>query len=77
MRRPKLIPLLILPMLSSGCELMQYAAPHQLWKLNRQPAMGGEDAYFSIPAESVPTATSQGSNTDRDAKSMNTHPERS
>lgn len=40
--------------LFSGCETMQWIAPHQLWKLNRQPAVGGEDGYFSIPAAAVP-----------------------
>jgi len=35
----------------NGCTMFQWLAPHQLWKLNRQPAMGGEDAYFSIPAD--------------------------
>ncbi|WP_437221723.1 hypothetical protein SH661x_002447 [Planctomicrobium sp. SH661] len=38
--------------------MFQWAAPHQLWKLNRQPAMGGEDGYFSIPADPVGTEMS-------------------
>jgi len=42
----------------SGCTLLQWVAPHQLWKLNRQPAIGGEDGYFSIPAD-APSETSQ------------------
>lgn len=37
-----------------GCTMLEWVAPHQLWKLNRQPAMGGEDGMFSIPAESPP-----------------------
>jgi len=41
----------------SGCTMFQWLAPHQLWKLNRQPAMGGEDGMFSIPAESRPQKT--------------------
>ena len=34
-----------------GCEMLQWASPHQLWKLNRQPAGGRSDPYFSIPAD--------------------------
>ncbi len=41
-------------LLCSGCHAFEYLAPHQLWKLNRQPAMGGEDALFSLPAEPAP-----------------------
>lgn len=37
----------------SGCTMMEYLKPHQLWKLNRQPSMMREDAYFSIPARPV------------------------
>lgn len=40
---------------TTGCSLLEWVAPHQLYKLNRQPAMGREDAYFSIPAESHET----------------------
>jgi len=40
----------------SGCTMFQWLAPHQLWKLNRQPALGGEDAYFSIPASASPAS---------------------
>ncbi|SFI55035.1 hypothetical protein [Planctomicrobium piriforme] len=36
---------------STGCTMFKYLAPHQLWKLNRQAAPGGEDGYFSIPAD--------------------------
>jgi hypothetical protein len=36
---------------SNGCETMQWLAPHQLWKLNRQPPLGTDEAYFSIPAQ--------------------------
>jgi hypothetical protein len=38
----------------AGCETMQWLRPHQLWKLNRQPAFGGEDGMFSIPPEGRP-----------------------
>jgi hypothetical protein len=62
MRHPNFRILLVLPLFFSGCELMQYVAPHQLWKLNRQPAMEGEDGYFSIPAESA-SETKKNSNT--------------
>lgn len=44
--------LCLLCLSSSSCEMLQWAAPHQLWKLNRQPPIGGEDGYFSIPADS-------------------------
>ena len=48
----RLFPLIMLVLtLSSGCELFEWVAPHQLWKLNRQPPLGGRDGYFSIPAE--------------------------
>ncbi|HWL07496.1 MAG TPA: hypothetical protein VNQ76_03760 [Planctomicrobium sp.] len=38
--------------LMTGCTMMQHAAPHQLWKLNRQKAPTSEsaDGYFSLPA---------------------------
>jgi len=49
MRRLFLL-LMLLSCTSTGCTMFEYLAPHQLWKLNRQPAMGGEDGYFSIPA---------------------------
>lgn len=45
--------ILLLFCLFSGCETMQWLTPHQMWKLNRQPAVGGEDGYFSIPAAAV------------------------
>jgi hypothetical protein len=32
----------------AGCEAL---SPQQLWKLNRQPNLERDDAYFSIPAE--------------------------
>lgn len=33
----------------TGCTLMPAALqPHQLWKLNRQPASGRDDAFFSV-----------------------------
>ncbi|TWT57195.1 hypothetical protein KOR42_05530 [Thalassoglobus neptunius] len=41
----------------NGCTMMQWLAPHQLWKLNRQPAISRDDAYFSIPAEPVESAS--------------------
>ena len=51
--RRTLAALLTAPLLGStlaGCTLMPEALqPHQLWKLNRQPASGRDDAFFSIP----------------------------
>lgn len=44
--------------LSSGCQMLQWVQPHQLWKLNRQPAISRDDAYFSIPARPLPTSES-------------------
>lgn len=44
---------LLLMVCLSGCSMFQWAAPHQLWKLNRQPAGGRTDPYFSVPAQSV------------------------
>lgn len=38
-------------LLMAGCEMFEWAHPRQLWKLNRQPALGRDDSYFSIPAE--------------------------
>ena len=49
----------------SGCTLFPEALqPHQLWKLNRQPASGRDDGLFSVsdpfldeaPAEDAETA---------------------
>ena len=40
-------------LLTSGCTMLEWVRPHQLWKLNRQSAMSRDDAYFSIPAEPV------------------------
>lgn len=52
----RILPLMLaLGALCSGC---QWLAPHQLWKLNRQPAVGGDDGYFSIPAPPVPAEVS-------------------
>lgn len=55
-RQPVLAGILCVPllMLLSGCEMFQWAHPRQLWKLNRQPALGRDDSYFSIPAEERP-----------------------
>ncbi len=39
--------------LTSGCTMFEWVRPHQLWKLNRQPAMSRDDAYFNIPAQPV------------------------
>lgn len=47
--------ILLLGVLMPGCTMMEWMQPHQLWKLNRQPAMGGDDAYFSIPAQPIPS----------------------
>lgn len=62
MLRPRLLLFGMLLMscgcLLAGCETMQWIRPHQLWKLNRQPALGGDDGLFSIPAEtSAPALT--------------------
>lgn len=46
-------------LLASGCHVFEYLAPHQLWKLNRQPAMGGEDGMFSIPADPFAAAPAE------------------
>jgi hypothetical protein len=43
--------MLVLFLCCSGCETMQWLAPHQLWKLNRQAPLGTDEAYFSIPAQ--------------------------
>jgi hypothetical protein len=51
MRRHAPFALVLLCLVSSGCETMQWLAPHQLWKLNREPQVGGEDGYFSIPSQ--------------------------
>lgn len=40
--------------LSSGCQMLEWVRPHQLYKLNRQPSMARDDAYFSVPAQPVP-----------------------
>ena len=40
-------------LVSSGCEMLQWLKPHNLWKLNRQPSLGGDDAYFQIPPETT------------------------
>jgi hypothetical protein len=37
----------------SGCQMFHWLHPHQMWKLNRQPAISRDDAYFSIPAEPI------------------------
>lgn len=51
MRRTFCLLLLLTAVLNSGCQMMKHLAPHQLWKLNRQPPMaGGDDVYFSVPA---------------------------
>ncbi|MCA8998899.1 MAG: hypothetical protein KDA80_18010 [Planctomycetaceae bacterium] len=42
---------LLAPLLS-GCEMIRWASPHQLWKLNRQSG-SRTDPYFSIPADPV------------------------
>lgn len=39
-----------------GCSMMEWVRPHQLWKINREPALGGEDGYFSVPAQPVPSS---------------------
>lgn len=44
---------------SSGCRMFQYLHPHQMWKLNRQPGFGGDDAYFRIPPLPVPAAATE------------------
>lgn len=36
--------------LLSGCQMFEYLRPHNMWKLNRHPPVGGEDGYFSVPA---------------------------
>ena len=51
------IGLVVLALSSSGCTMFEYLAPHQLWKLNRQPAQSREDAFFSIPAKPVPASS--------------------
>lgn len=33
----------------SGCSMLEYIKPHQLYKLNRQAAPRSEFDYFSIP----------------------------
>ena len=43
----------------SGCTMLEWLAPHQLWKLNRQPAISRDDAYFSIPAQPIPKNTAE------------------
>lgn len=48
--------LLGLACLSSGCQMLKWVQPHQLWKLNRQPAISRDDAYFSVPAHPLPTS---------------------
>lgn len=45
--------------LSSGCSMLEWVRPHQLYKLNRQPSMARDDAYFNIPAEPVPQTHTQ------------------
>lgn len=40
----------------SGCETFAWLKPHQLWKLNREPPLGGRDALFSVPAGPFPEA---------------------
>lgn len=40
----------------SGCQMFHWLHPHQMWKLNRQPAISRDDAYFSIPVEPIPEA---------------------
>lgn len=49
--RISLMILLVFVASSSGCSMLEWAAPHQLWKLNRQPAGGRNDPYFSVPAQ--------------------------
>ncbi|QDT30780.1 hypothetical protein Mal48_00070 [Thalassoglobus polymorphus] len=44
--------------LASGCQMMEWVQPHQLWKLNRQPAISRDDAYFNVPAQPVPNQSS-------------------
>ncbi len=46
-----LVVLSLLGLCLPGCSMLQWMQPHQLWKLNREPAMGGEEGYFSVPAE--------------------------
>ncbi len=53
-RRLSLLSILLLCGTGSGCTFFQKFELHQLWKLNRQPSMMREDAYFSIPAVPVP-----------------------
>lgn len=44
---------------TTGCTLMPEALqPHQLWKLNRQPASGRDDAFFSVEEKARPTSES-------------------
>jgi len=54
--RSKIFCLILVCAPLSGCTMLEWLAPHQLWKLNRQPAMGGEDGYFSIPAGDFPSS---------------------
>ncbi|WP_437186272.1 hypothetical protein SH668x_003419 [Planctomicrobium sp. SH668] len=57
--RLSLCTLILIACCNSGCHLFDWAAPHNLWKLNRQPAMGGEDGYFSVPAQVTPLSESE------------------
>ncbi|MBT5020640.1 hypothetical protein N9153_02950 [Planctomicrobium sp.] len=49
--------------LSSGCSMLEWVRPHQLYKLNRQPSMARDDAYFSIPASPVTEQKTADANT--------------
>lgn len=55
MKRLTLI-LFLITLCANGCTMMEHLAPHQLWKLNRQPAQSRDDALFSIPAQPIPKA---------------------
>lgn len=48
--------------LSSGCQMLKWVEPHQLYKLNRQPSMARDDAYFNVPAQPVPEGAKSAQN---------------
>lgn len=52
--RRQLLVLLGVVCLTSGCQMFQWAKPHQLWKLNRQSSIARDDAYFNVPPQSLP-----------------------